>query len=64
MEISIHEVTKIKIKEVLYDDVVVRRLIITDESNNEHTLKMFGKDRNSLDFTYLPMVDDRENTSC
>lgn len=64
MEISIHQVSFINIKEVLYDGFVVRRLTITDESGNSHTLKLFGKDRNSLDFTYLPMIDDRENTSC
>ena len=64
MEIAMHQVSKIEIKETIYDGFVVRRLIVSDKLENSFTIKLFAKDRNSLDFTYLPMIDEREDTSC
>lgn len=64
MKLTISDVDDIQISEILYDGFVVRSIKIIDKSNVSFEVRCFADDRNSLDFKYQPMRDERENTSC
>jgi len=64
MEISAYRVTNVTVRETIHDDFAVKHIRFIDGDANVVNIKLFGRDRTTLNFIHEDTIDARENALC
>jgi len=61
MDIAVHNVTNIKIKETWHRSFVAKRIIVTDKDGHEVELTLFSDLASNLHLNIHPVKEERED---